>query len=130
MDAIFQVMDDWEAATDEKETVHAVFFDFAKAFELVNHEILMKKMEKYLPDWITSWIAQYLTKRTQRVKCNGSYSVWEAVSWTNSIPSFYYRPERLTAGKCKAIQIRRRSTDIHFIQKYPRRQHPNGYRRG
>ena len=77
MDAIFQVMDDWEAAMDKKETVHAVFFDFAKAFDLVDHGILLKKMEKYLPEWITSWTAAYLT--SQRVKCNGSLSVWELV---------------------------------------------------
>jgi len=76
MDALMQVIEDWEKARDEKKTVHAVFFDFAKAFDLVNHNILLAKIDKMLPSWLTSWIAQYLTGRKQRVRCNNNYSNW------------------------------------------------------
>jgi GTP-binding protein EngB required for normal cell division len=49
MDAIFHVMDEWERAMDNDQAIHAVFFDFAKAFDLVNYRILFKKMDKILP---------------------------------------------------------------------------------
>ena len=76
MDALLQVIEDWEKAIDEKKTVHAVFFDFAKAFDLVDHNILITKIDKMLPKWINSWVAQYLTGRKQRVKSNNKLSEW------------------------------------------------------
>ena len=76
MDALIQVIEDWNRATDEGRTTHAVFFDFKKAFDLINHLILLRKLEKLLPKWLTSWIAQYLTGRKQRVKSNNQYSDW------------------------------------------------------
>jgi hypothetical protein len=44
MGAIVKVIEDWERALDNKETIHAVFFDFSKAFDLVNHKRLMQKL--------------------------------------------------------------------------------------
>ena len=76
MDALVQVIEDWEKARDEKKTTHAVFFDFAKAFDLVDHKILLSKMDKMLPSRLKSWIAQYLSGRKQRVKCNNKHSEW------------------------------------------------------
>ena len=64
LDAIIEVIEDWEKALDNNEKIHAVFYDFAKAFDLVDHNVLMKKLDKLLP----TWIAQYLTDRKQRVK--------------------------------------------------------------
>jgi hypothetical protein len=79
MDAIVKVIDDWERALDNKETIHAVFFDFSKAFDLVNHKRLMQKLKKLLPPYLTSWIAEWLSDRKQRVKCGNTYSLWELV---------------------------------------------------
>jgi len=76
MDALIQVIEDCNRATDEERTTHAVFFDFKKAFDLINHLILLHKLEKLLPNWLTSWIAQYLTRRKKRVKSNKQYSDW------------------------------------------------------
>jgi ribonuclease P/MRP protein subunit RPP40 len=57
-------------------TTHAVFYDFEKAFDLVIHLILLLKMDKLLPKWITTWIAKYLNNREQRVKTNNTVSEW------------------------------------------------------
>ena len=57
----------------------AIFFDFAKAFDLVDHEILLTKLEKILPSWLTSWIASYLINRKQRVRMNGMETDWKNV---------------------------------------------------
>ena len=70
MDAIIKVIDDWAMAIDNKESMTAIFFDFAKAFDLVDHEILLTKLTRLLPDWLTSWTASYLNNRKQRVRMN------------------------------------------------------------
>jgi hypothetical protein len=76
MDAIIQVIEEWNKATDEGRTTHAVLFDLKKAFDLINHLILLTKLDKLLNKWLTSWIAQYLTDRKQRVKSNDKFSQW------------------------------------------------------
>lgn len=49
MDAIIQVIENWSHAKDANENTYAIFFDFSKAFDLVDHEILLTKLKSYLP---------------------------------------------------------------------------------
>ena len=76
MDAILQVIEDWSKASDQHKQLLAIFFDFEKAFDLVDHALLLTKLSKYLPDWLISWLASYLTERQQRVKVNGFETEW------------------------------------------------------
>jgi hypothetical protein len=52
MDAIAQVIEEWSHAFDNNNQILAIFFDFAKAFDLVEHEHMLTKFikKKYLPD--------------------------------------------------------------------------------
>ena len=79
MDAIIKVVEDWSRAKDQQLPTTAIFFDFSKAFDLVDHEILLSKLSQLWPEWITSWIAAYLTNRTQRVKTGDIFSEWKPV---------------------------------------------------
>jgi ribonucleases P/MRP protein subunit RPP40 len=45
----------------------------------VIHLILLQKIDKLLPKWIKTWIAEYLNKRQQRVKSNNTVSEWISV---------------------------------------------------
>ena len=67
MDAIIKLIEDWTQAKDNQQSTQAIFFDFAKAFDLVDHRVLLKKLSKQLPEWIVSWIALYLTDRQHRL---------------------------------------------------------------
>ena len=62
-------------------TTGVVLFDFRKAFDLIDHRILSRKLLTYnLPKVITSWILNFLTDRTQRVELsNDCFSEWGSV---------------------------------------------------
>jgi hypothetical protein len=79
MDAIIQVIEDWSYARDQNLPTQAIFFDFAKAFDLVDHKILLEKLISQLPAWLVSWIAAYLSDRKQRVKAKDIYTDWKPV---------------------------------------------------
>ncbi len=56
-------------------------FDFRKAFDLIDHRLLVQKLKTYdLPPWTIDWITDFITCRKQRVKLNRDcYSDWELV---------------------------------------------------
>ena len=55
-------------ALDNNKSACSVFLDFAKAFETVNHEILIKKLENYGIRGIAyKWFTSYLQNRYQVV---------------------------------------------------------------
>jgi len=56
-------------------SVDAIYTDFSKAFDRVDHGILIKKLKKYgISGPILSWISSYLSERSQIVKFQGRLS--------------------------------------------------------
>ena len=52
-----------------------LFLDFQKAFDLVDHNIAIRKLSNMgVPSTVITWIRSFLTKRTQRVKIGNIYS--------------------------------------------------------
>ena len=65
---------------DEGSSVDAIYLDFAKAFNSVPHERLLKKVEALGIEGDTlQWIRDFLVGRRQRVSVDGSVSDWNAV---------------------------------------------------
>ena len=79
MGAIAQVLFDIGKALDRTVTVLSIFFDLAKAFDLVPHDLLLLKLPRYLPPWLVRWIACYLSNRTQRVRFGNIETDWKDV---------------------------------------------------
>lgn len=62
-------------AIDKNEYSIGVFLDLAKAFDTVNHNVLLKKLNHYgVRGTQLNWFKSYLESRTQCVVCNGATS--------------------------------------------------------
>ena len=60
---------------NSKEYTLASFIDLKKAFDTINHRILLKKLPFFgLNNSIINWIGNYLTNRSQRCTVNGTTS--------------------------------------------------------
>ena len=72
-------------ALDESTEVHAIYTDFRKAFDRVNHRILCKKLYAIgIRGKLLEWFGSYLKNRRQYVAFCGSKS--ESFSPSNSVP--------------------------------------------
>ena len=69
----------WDCASSssksDPELTLAVLCDLSKAFDVVDHKILLKKMGKYgIRGIANDWFRNYLSDRTQFVEINGIQS--------------------------------------------------------
>ena len=46
-DALLKAVDEWRIAVDKGKIVGAVFIDLSKAFEVIDHKLLLKKLDTY-----------------------------------------------------------------------------------
>ena len=80
--ALISMIHTWNRQTDGNgSAVRVVLFDFQKAFDRIDHSILVEKLTTFdIPHSIIKWIVDFLIDREQRVKlCQDCYSEWEAV---------------------------------------------------
>ena len=78
--ALLYMVDKWLKALDRGELVGVVLVDFRKAFDLVDHEILLKKLELYkLNHTCLNWFRSYLSDRTQKVSFKNMMSAKKSI---------------------------------------------------
>ena len=78
--AILSMAQEIRQAMDNDNVAIGVFVDFQKAFDTVNHEILLSKLSHYgIRGICNDWIRSYLTNRRQFVSINGSNSTERSV---------------------------------------------------
>ena len=80
--ALVSMLHSWNSSTDGKgATTRIVLFDFKKAFDLIDHHLLIAKLATYeIPQDIIMWITDFLSCRKQRVKLSQDCcSEWELV---------------------------------------------------
>ncbi|MCU7801538.1 MAG: reverse transcriptase family protein, partial [gamma proteobacterium symbiont of Lucinoma myriamae] len=64
--AMINLIDKWLRSIDKGEIVGAIFFDLRKAFDIVDHDLLLQKLSAYhFHSSSLSWIRSYLTDRKQ-----------------------------------------------------------------
>ena len=75
--ALISVLHEWASALDAGGSVRAVFVDFRKAFDHVDHNLLISKMmARNVPHCLVKWFHAYLSCRKQRVRVDGEISGW------------------------------------------------------
>ena len=75
--AIISMVEQWRKSLDNKGYAGAVLMDLSKAFDCMNHELLLAKLYAYgFSKNAIKTIHSYLNNRWQRVKINHSFSSW------------------------------------------------------
>ena len=73
--ALHLMIDEWSSHLLDKKMVGLLFVDFSKAFDLVDHKIILQKLAEYnFHDSSLAWFTSYLSDRKQIVKVNGCTS--------------------------------------------------------
>ena len=79
--ALTFMTDAWLNAIDNSKMVGVVLVDFKKAFDLVDHQILLSKLEFYgIKHETLMWFNTYLSQRQQQVSVNNSRSSFKPVT--------------------------------------------------
>ena len=75
----------WKKAIDERKVAGAILTDLSKAFDCINHELLIAKLAAYgFDSSALILVFDYLKNRKQRTRVNGSYSTWREI--TSGVP--------------------------------------------
>ena len=75
------MIDTWAEAFDDEKLSAVLMLDMSAVFDLVNHDLLIKKLDAYGFDTESrSWICSYLTSRSQQVYIDGAESEFLDVS--------------------------------------------------
>lgn len=73
--ALLKVVDQWMESIDKGYILGTVFLDLSKAFDLVNHEIMVTKLRIYgVSSKAINWFKSYLVNRSQCTYLNGVLS--------------------------------------------------------
>ena len=79
--AVTQIVDEISKTLDNNSINCTVFLDLAKAFNTVNHEILLKKLEWYgIRGVVLNLLRSYLSQRQQYTKANGYESNTQTIN--------------------------------------------------
>jgi len=80
-DAIAELITDITNNIEDKSNTLSLFLDLSKAFDTIDHKILLTKLKHYgIRGSSLSWFESYLTNRMQYVKINNTKSVIKKVS--------------------------------------------------
>ena len=79
---LIKMLETWKKAIDEKQFAGAILTDLSKAFDCLNHDLLLAKLNDYgFDNSSLNFIGSYLKERKQRTKVDHSYSIWNELKF-------------------------------------------------
>ena len=74
------MLENFKEASDKSSSASAIFMDLSKAFDTLNHDLLIAKLEVYgFSAKSLSYIHSYLNKRLQKTNVNCDFSLWKEI---------------------------------------------------
>ena len=74
------MIENWKKQLDNGEKIGIIFMDYSKAFDTINHSLLLAKLKAYgFSNQALRLLQSYLCNRFQRSIINGSFSSWNEV---------------------------------------------------
>ena len=78
--SLIRLLHKWQQSLDKKEIIGTVLIDLSKAYDCIQHNLLLAKLKAYGFSSSISLLRSYLSGRKQRVKILSSFSEWV---WVN-----------------------------------------------
>ena len=83
--ALLNILENWKSNLSKENKVGAIFMDLSKAFEALDHSLLIAKLEVYGFDSLSlEFMKNYLTNRKQRCKVGNCFIIWRII--TSGVP--------------------------------------------
>lgn len=81
--ALMDLMEEISHCLDSNKFVIGLFIDLQKAFDTIDHQLLIKKMERYgIRGIANQWLQSYLSERLQYVHMDLNLSGYRSVTWS------------------------------------------------
>ena len=78
--SLVNMLEKWKNTLDKGGFVCAIFMDLSKAFDTMNHDLLIAKLGAYgFQEDALVFMKSYFTNRQQRVRVNSNFSMWEKI---------------------------------------------------
>ena len=76
------MLEAWKKALDDKEYAGSILTDLSKAFDCLNHDLLLAKLDAYgFSNEALKFISSYLKDRKQRTKVGSAFSKWMDIKY-------------------------------------------------
>ena len=77
---LVNMIEKWKNTLDTGGFVCVIFMDLSKAFDTMNHDLLIAKLGAYgVQEDALVFMKSYFTNRQQRVRVNNNFSMWEKI---------------------------------------------------
>ena len=74
------MLEKWKETLDKSGFVCVIFMSLSRAFDAVNHDLLIAKLGAYgFQEDLLVFMKSYFTNRQQRVRVNSKFIVWEEI---------------------------------------------------
>ena len=78
--SLLEMLELRKKALDKGKSVGAIFMDLSKAFDTLNHDLILVKLEAYgFSKNSLNYIQSYLRNRLERTNVNNNFSLWKGI---------------------------------------------------
>ena len=96
--ALLPLLEKWKRVLDNKGYGRAILLDFSKAFDIINHDLLIVNL--HVPGFSKEYlklIKSYLTNIWERTKLNTGFSTWTKFTENTNVCNY---PDDTTVHAC------------------------------